>query len=45
MLIQRLLNALTEPKIITLPELVRSFGYANAAGQMITVCTQTKPPG
>jgi hypothetical protein len=46
MLIQRLLNAI-QPKIITLPELVQSFGYANAAGQTVTVkvCAQTKPPG
>ena len=40
MLIQRLLNAI-QPKIITLPELVQSFGYANAAGQ--TVTAETSP--
>jgi len=36
MLIRRLLNALTEPKIMTLPELVSFFGYTNSAGQTVT---------
>ena len=39
MLIQRLLNALTVPRIMTLPELVSAFGYPNAAGQTVTVET------
>ncbi len=41
MLIKRLINAFTVPKIMTLPELVTSFGYANAAGQTVTVETCT----
>jgi HK97 family phage portal protein len=38
MLIKRLINAI-QPKIMTLPELVSSFGYANAAGQTVTTET------
>ena len=39
MLIQRLLNSLSSPKIMTLPELVSSFGYANSSGQTVTAET------
>lgn len=40
MLISRLLNALTPaPQKLTLPELVSSFGYANAAGQTVNAET------